>query len=89
MRDRCRLVAVLQVHLLPLAVIRQRRSPPDFLHGCFSMGLILPGRPTGQMPHSPSTINALPGNMSSGARDPLHWKSTMFPKHAKIAGLET
>ncbi|KNZ56966.1 uncharacterized protein VP01_2276g2, partial [Puccinia sorghi] len=33
-----------------------------------SLGLILPGRPTGQMSRSPST-NALPGIMSNGARD--------------------
>jgi len=32
------------------------------------MGLMLPGRPTGQMSRSPST-NALPGIMSNGARD--------------------
>lgn len=33
------------------------------------MGLMLPGRPTGQMSRSPST-NALPGIMANGARDP-------------------
>ncbi|OAV86878.1 hypothetical protein PTTG_09114 [Puccinia triticina 1-1 BBBD Race 1] len=32
------------------------------------MGIMLPGRPTGQMSRSPST-NALPGIMSNGARD--------------------
>ncbi|KNZ51581.1 hypothetical protein VP01_389g1 [Puccinia sorghi] len=72
MRDRCRLVAVLQVRLLPLfpAGLVNRAGPDSAFMSAIpiGMGLMLLGQPTGQMLHSPST-NALPGIMSNGAQD--------------------